>query len=329
MSASQNFENSLSNDFEQNENQIQIKKNINIQLEIFTEILLKNESKTKCICHNYIKDIENKNNVFIEKEIIPNVEIICIQTSKENFSINLQNLINKLKFLGFTLDGSNINIFHPFFNVYVPFGIEPIDQNVLINNEYFFNNFIQMKIINYIESSIIEKFYNNDENEKNNKKNIRNNELIEIDEEDDYYDNNSKFDFNEDFDSEEEKLNIVKEENEENNNFITNFSSTISTEINNNKNNSKKIFISKRRERRIEYIIEKVFLWRKYYNGFSIKGKFTKFDTNKAAKLVGVSKKSLDDYTKLIRIGRKLKYDFNKNRNKRISHLKTFIKQNC
>jgi histone acetyltransferase (RNA polymerase elongator complex component) len=86
--------------------------------------------------------------------------------------------------------------------------------------------------------------------------------------------------------------------------------------------------MSRRRERRIEYIIEKVLLWRKYMNGLYINGIFEKYDSKKAAEIVGVSKKSLDDYTKLIRIGRKLYYNFNKNRNKRISDLKSFIKKN-
>ena len=316
-----NSETILKNQFESNVNQKEQKKYINIQLEIFTEILSKKESKQRCICHNHIKDIENKNNVYIEKELIPKLEIMCFEQSNNKFFINLQCLSNKLKELGFPLEGSNLSIFHPFFNVYVPFGIEPFDHNVLVDNDYFCNDFIQIKIINYIESSFIEKSYKKNENY------IRSNELKIIDEEDEFYD---KLDISEDYESEEEEeINIVKEEIEEqNNNYSSiNNSTIISTDINQLNNNNKKS-ISRRRERRIEYIIEKVLLWRKYMNGFNINGKFEKYDSKKAAKIVGVSKKSLDDYTKLIRIGRKLKYNFNKNRNKRISHLKSFIKKN-
>ena len=328
----QNSENFLENQFELEsyDNQFKKKKYINIQLEIFSEILSKKESKNKCICHNHIKDIKNKNNVYIEKELIPNLEIIFFEQNENNFFVNLQYLVNEIKKLGFPLEGSNLSIFHPFIKEYVSFGFEPFDQNVFISNEYFYNNFIQIKIVNYIEYSLIEKSYKENENKKliendNNNCNIkiRNNELISIDEDDEYYDNYSKLYVNEENQSEEEELNIVKEEIEENNNSNN---STLST-LDKNQNNNKKI-ISRRRERRIEYIIEKVYLWRKLLNGFYKNEVFLKFDSKKAAKIVGVSKKSLDEYTKLLRKARKFNYDFNKNRNKRISHLKNFIKNN-
>ena len=328
----QNSENFLENQFELEsyDNQFKKKKYINIQLEIFSEILSKKESKNKCICHNHIKDIKNKNNVYIEKELIPNLEIIFFEQNENNFFVNLQYLVNEIKKLGFPLEGSNLSIFHPFIKEYVSFGFESFDQNVFISNEYFYNNFIQIKIVNYIEYSLIEKSYKENENKKliendNNNCNIkiRNNELISIDEDDEYYDNYSKLYVNEENQSEEEELNIVKEEIEENNNSNN---STLST-LDKNQNNNKKI-ISRRRERRIEYIIEKVYLWRKLLNGFYKNEVFLKFDSKKAAKIVGVSKKSLDEYTKLLRKARKFNYDFNKNRNKRISHLKNFIKNN-
>ena len=328
----QNSEKFLKNQFELEsyDNQFKKKKYINIQLEIFSEILSKKESKNKCICHNHIKDIKNKNNVYIEKELIPNLEIIFFEQNENNFFVNLQYLVNEIKKLGFPLEGSNLSIFHPFIKEYVSFGFEPFDQNVFISNEYFYNNFIQIKIVNYIEYSLIEKSYKENENKKliendNNNCNIkiRNNELISIDEDDEYYDNYSKLYVNEENQSEEEELNIVKEEIEENNNSNN---STLST-LDKNQNNNKKI-ISRRRERRIEYIIEKVYLWRKLLNGFYKNEVFLKFDSKKAAKIVGVSKKSLDEYTKLLRKARKFNYDFNKNRNKRISHLKNFIKNN-
>jgi hypothetical protein len=331
----QNSEKFLKNQFELESygNQFKKKKYINIQLEIFSEILSKKESKNKCICHNHIKDIKNKNNVYIEKELIPNLEIIYIEQNENNFFVNLQYLVNEIKKLGFPLEGSNLSIFHPLIKEYVSFGFEPFDQNVFISNEYFYNNFIQIKIVNYIEYSLIEKSYKENENKKliendNNNCNIkiRNNELISIDEDDEYYDNYSKLDVNEENQSEEEELNIVKEEIEENNN--SNNSTLTSLDKNKNYNNNNKKIISRRRERRIEYIIEKVYFWRKLLNGFYKNKVFLKFDSKKAAKIVGVSKKSLDEYTKLLRKGRKFNYDFNKNRNKRISHLKNFIKNN-
>ena len=56
------------------------------------------------------------------------------------------------------------------------------------------------------------------------------------------------------------------------------------------------------KERKINFIIEKVFLWRKLYNGFEDeKGKLIKLTLEEAADKVGLSKKSLDDYLIQIR----------------------------
>jgi hypothetical protein len=65
--------------------------------------------------------------------------------------------------------------------------------------------------------------------------------------------------------------------------------------------NNENVFInvkSKRsKERKIGYIIEKVFLWRKLYNGFKDEqGNLIKLTLEEAAEKVGISKKSLDDY---------------------------------
>jgi hypothetical protein len=51
------------------------------------------------------------------------------------------------------------------------------------------------------------------------------------------------------------------------------------------------------KERKIGYIIEKVYLWRKLYNGFKDEyGNVHKLTLEEAATKVGISKKSLDDY---------------------------------
>jgi hypothetical protein len=65
--------------------------------------------------------------------------------------------------------------------------------------------------------------------------------------------------------------------------------------------NNQNIFINQKskrsKERKIGYIIEKVFLWRKLYNGFTDdKGNLVKLTLEEAADKVGISKKSLDDY---------------------------------
>jgi hypothetical protein len=65
--------------------------------------------------------------------------------------------------------------------------------------------------------------------------------------------------------------------------------------------NNQNIFINQKskrsKERKIGYIIEKVFLWRKLYNGFADeRGNLVKLTLEEAADKVGISKKSLDDY---------------------------------
>jgi hypothetical protein len=65
--------------------------------------------------------------------------------------------------------------------------------------------------------------------------------------------------------------------------------------------NNQNMFInhkSKRsKERKIGYIIEKVYLWRRLYNGFEDEnGNVTKLTLEESANKVGISKKSLDDY---------------------------------
>jgi len=57
------------------------------------------------------------------------------------------------------------------------------------------------------------------------------------------------------------------------------------------------------KERKIGYIIEKVFLWRKLYNGFeNEKGNMERLTLEEAAAKVGISKKSLDDYLIQLRL---------------------------
>lgn len=46
----------------------------------------------------------------------------------------------------------------------------------------------------------------------------------------------------------------------------------------------------------------------------------------KAADMVGVSKKSLDDYLAQLRAGRQLGYDFNANKDRKVGDLRRFVK---
>lgn len=83
------------------------------------------------------------------------------------------------------------------------------------------------------------------------------------------------------------------------------------------------------KERKIGYIIEKVNTWRKYYNGYyDDKGNFTKFSLDEAAKKIGISKKSLDDYLLQLRLGRKYGFDFNLHKDDKVGILRAFVKDN-
>ena len=51
------------------------------------------------------------------------------------------------------------------------------------------------------------------------------------------------------------------------------------------------------KERQIRFVVERVSLWRKLYNGVDMgNGETVRYSLEDAANLVGISKKSLDDY---------------------------------
>lgn len=85
------------------------------------------------------------------------------------------------------------------------------------------------------------------------------------------------------------------------------------------------------KERKIGYIIEKVFLWRKLYNGFvDDTGHFVKLTLEEAADRVGIAKKSLDDYLIQLRIGKSNSFNFNEHKNDKVGVLRAFVKkQKC
>ncbi len=101
-------------------------------------------------------------------------------------------------------------------------------------------------------------------------------------------------------------------------------------QINHDKAAGKKDSSKKRtKEREIGYIIEKVNNWRRLYNGYyDNEGKFTKYSLDESAKIIGISKKSLDDYLLQLRHGRKFGYDFNANKRNKVGDLRKFVKEN-
>ena len=83
------------------------------------------------------------------------------------------------------------------------------------------------------------------------------------------------------------------------------------------------------KERKIGSVVKKVYMWRKLYTGFKDdQGRFIKLTLEEAAKKVGISKKSLDDYLIQLRNGRQLGFNFNEHQNDKIGVLRTFVKKN-
>ena len=92
--------------------------------------------------------------------------------------------------------------------------------------------------------------------------------------------------------------------------------------------------IIRTKERTVREIIEKVMVWRKLYNGITIpnpdadgKTQLCRYSLEDAAAMVGVSKKSLDDYLLQLRAGRIYGFDFVKNGDQKVGILRHFVKQ--
>lgn len=82
-----------------------------------------------------------------------------------------------------------------------------------------------------------------------------------------------------------------------------------------------------KRKRKIGDIVKNVYTQRMLFNGFyNDEGKKIKFELKEASDIVGVPKKTLDDYLKQIRFAREKGFDFNKNKDKPISFLRDFNK---
>lgn len=101
------------------------------------------------------------------------------------------------------------------------------------------------------------------------------------------------------------------------------------TTNNTNANNSTPVKQGRRtKERKIGFIIEKVALWRKLYNGVvNENGETVRYSLEEAAQKVGISKKSLDDYLLQLRFGRKFGFNFNDHKNDKVGVLRAFVKK--
>lgn len=90
----------------------------------------------------------------------------------------------------------------------------------------------------------------------------------------------------------------------------------------------KKLKSKTSRKRKLKNIIKLVYKSRKLFNGFvNEEGIFVKYSLEKAASIVGIPVKTLQDYLRLIRFAREAHFDFNKNKDKTISFLRKYLKR--
>lgn len=81
------------------------------------------------------------------------------------------------------------------------------------------------------------------------------------------------------------------------------------------------------RERKIEEIINKVYLWKKIYEGVTSKqGKKIRLTLKEAADCTGISQKSLDEYDHQLKFGKLLGFDFNKYKKTKVGVLRGFVR---
>eukprot|EP00357_Protocruzia_adherens_P024926 CAMPEP_0115046620 /NCGR_PEP_ID=MMETSP0216-20121206/48845_1 /TAXON_ID=223996 /ORGANISM="Protocruzia adherens, Strain Boccale" /LENGTH=191 /DNA_ID=CAMNT_0002429711 /DNA_START=2151 /DNA_END=2726 /DNA_ORIENTATION=- len=81
-------------------------------------------------------------------------------------------------------------------------------------------------------------------------------------------------------------------------------------------------------ERKIGYVLDQVAKWRRMYkSGTEKDGKLVGFSLQEAAKVIGISKKSLDDYLLQIRYGKKFGFDFEKNSDQGVGILRAYNKK--
>ena len=334
-SNSENKEADSDDEGEEEENS-KIMKSFTIELLIHTKVMDNREEIKNCICHNYIfnneeEDIkENNENLFVEKEIIPNIEIPIIlikQSTKEKdelnniespnkFYIKMNELTKELKKIGYPVSGSMINIFINYTNNYVYFGTEPLDNKIILYSYMLEPNkdIIKLKIINYIQKKMLDGYTNaiintyfrkpikTNKNKKKNKSGENSTSLdIKM-----YMPSMTNIEY---FEKDDESS-LSLEENEE------------------DKKKYEKLTDANKRERKIGYIIEKVYAWRKLYNGYrDDDNNFIKYSLDDAAEKINVSKKSLDDYLLQIRLGRKTGFNFDDNKNEKIGVLRAYVEE--
>ena len=337
---SENKEENSEEDSEDKDTELKL---FTIELLIHTKVMDNREEIKQCICHNYLslnedEELKETENIYIEKEIIPNIQIPIIKIrenpkesselkfieSGEKFYIKMSELTKELKKVGFPVSGSMINVFVNYTNNYVYFGTEPLDNKTILYSYMLepHKDVIKLKLINYIQKRMLDGYTNAIINtyfrkpiKKKRTKDGSNPSTLELKV---YMPSMTNIDY---FDKNENKDDKNKEED-------NSLSIDVEDEEDEKEDNIdyKKLTESGKRERKIGYIIEKVYAWRKLYNGYrDDNNKFIKYSLDEAAKQINVSKKSLDDYLLQIRLGRKCEFNFDEHKNEKIGVLRKHV----
>ena len=220
-----------------------------------------------------------------------NIKIVKEKELIPNVRIPILNKTNENKNISLNKKEEKENFQFRIFDIeqnsnYVFYGNAPIDKNIILDSSLINLSCLKIKIINFFD----DKQLNNKKSKKKKFENL-NNELSTN------YTNNSSNNY----------YNFNKCDDDISENSI-------------------KLGTKKTRERRINYVIEKVNAWRKLYTGFiNEKNEYEKYGCNEAAKKIGVSKKSLDVYLLQLRLGKKYGFDFQEYQEHKIGVLRQFI----
>jgi len=219
--------------------------------------------------------------------------------SSDKLYIKLNDLTKSLQKLGFPLSGSKINIFINYTNKYVYFGTETLDdKNILYS--YMLEptkDIIKMKIINYIQKRMLDGYNNSIINtyfRKPIKKVLPSLEVkTKI-----FTPSMTNLEYYADSSDNEEESSFFSSNISYNNNKDSN--NIMDKDVENGENKKKlkfgKMSDSQKRERKIGYIREKVYAWRKLYNGYKDeRNNYYKYSLDNSAEKIYVSKKNLDD----------------------------------
>ena len=276
-----------------------IHNNFLIYLTIITEIIPKNENdEEKCICHNSIQpDSTNQKNIFTEVEIIPSCKVPVLIGEREKIENTKKDTPNTEAESQKTIQIKLVDLCNSLRLIGYPITGSMINIYLKEVEDYVFFGADPVDSNVYIDSTQVDmncikiKIINYlDERLVKKNKDQKENEEFE----------------NED---EEEEVVNINQGNQSNQG-----------------NQGKKE--KRTKERKIGFIIEKVNAWRKLYNGFyNENGEHTRYSLDQAAKIIKISKKSLDDYLLQLRLGRKHGFDFNEHRNARVGELRAFVKK--